>query len=387
MSTWHDGLGNSGHARASRRGTVAPFPQDSPTPWSRTHAHAESGSLSARTKGFSPGLLGRAIFAVGLSLAFTSPVAAEYGSKIERFNVGDGYSDGHPYYTNLGGAWSGYIDCAGSWSWGLASPYGDYCSTTTSGAAFASAQSGSLGIGFTGSLNNFTTGTYGWVGLLMGADAGTQFWDHFTIGPGDSGLPYGAPVQFAFHVSLTGSVSFNGIDSGPAIKSYAGQLFYDAQLQGTHLNSPTPEARYMYAEVRYPASASTPIRTWIPGESETISLSQDFIINTWIGDQLFLYQYMTVNFGNGAYTVTQSFTDSMDFMSTGTARLGYAPGFENIAIVSDAGAPAPEPGSLIILTLGLLGVLGRTRVARERTSSRSLNRSGPRTTTFTRDWR
>jgi len=291
-----------------------------------------------------------AFLVCGLSFVVTSPAGADFGSSILSFNVGQGFGPDSTFYSNLGGPGETFIGCDGAYSYDHYGAPGLMYHTATSGVAYAYASQASVGADFSGSLHIY--GDYS--APMMGGAADTYFWDHFKVGAGTSGLPYATPVNIILHVTLYGSVSFNGQNLS---WGNAGNMRYDVQLWDSRLNSPSPDSRYLLDEVSYPLFGT---QIWYGGGLQVVIKDWTMTVPTYVGDDIYIQDQMVMQFGAAIYQGEQNFNDAMSFTDTGTARLGYAPGFENISIVSDSGAtilPAvPVPGTVFLLGPGLVGL-------------------------------
>ncbi|MHC4084450.1 MAG: C25 family cysteine peptidase [Planctomycetota bacterium] len=153
--------------------------------------------------------------------------------------------------------------------------------------------------------------------------------DYFTIADGQSGLNQGDPVQILFFTELNGRVVLHGTPSGSNQTSYNAQLWKGASI---------------LAELDYTTGGMVPPQNFAVNERVLQ------VVNVRIGDRIRIDARL-YNWMNGsAHDPGTTETNYLDFCSSAIARLGYAPGYENILITSDANAPIEIPKPDLVIT-------------------------------------
>jgi hypothetical protein len=153
--------------------------------------------------------------------------------------------------------------------------------------------------------------------------------DYFTISAGQSGLQQGDPVQILFFAELDGRVVLYGTPSGSHQTSYKAQLKSGSGI---------------FAELDYTTGGMVPPQNF--GVNERVLQ----VVNVKIGDRAWIDARL-YNWMNGsAHDPGTTETDYLDFCSSAIARIGYAPGYENILITSDANAPIEIPKPDLVIT-------------------------------------
>jgi hypothetical protein len=215
---------------------------------------------------------------------------------------------------------------------GSASSYWDW---TTAAEVYADVQQGLLRAGAFQTLVVHTPSSAG----SYYVNANASFHDTFTIDAGGSGLPVGTEVQIRFRSSVVGDV-YRVATSGDA---------GTARFISTLWRSSTK-----LAELNYQANNLYP-----PNDFDVNEVVDQFV-TVHIGDTLNLYASMVADLGDTGTRVPGSYEYWIDLTHTGLAQLGYAPGYDDIQIVSEAGAVIlPEPMTLGLLALGGLVLLRR----------------------------
>jgi hypothetical protein len=152
--------------------------------------------------------------------------------------------------------------------------------------------------------------------------------DYFLITAGSSGLPNGTAVQVYFFAELNGCIELHGNPSAGS------GLSYHAQLR---------RASTVLAELDYDTGSLMPPQDFRVNEHvmETVKVC--------IGDTLLIRTTMYNTLNSSTHNPGTTETNYLDFASSGVARLGYAPGYEKIKIISSAKAPIeiPKPDLLI----------------------------------------
>ena len=149
----------------------------------------------------------------------------------------------------------------------------------------------------------------------------TRIEDQFTISAGISGLGTGAPVQIRFLAAIEGQIFLLGSPSGLSLARY------DVTLKrGT-----TTLAELHYRDDVYPVL------------DLSIEQTLDQLVSVNIGNALSMVAEIGLTMNGSAHPAGSTQTNFLDFYGTGIARVGYAPGYENIGIASDAGAPLIAP--------------------------------------------
>jgi len=297
-------------------------------------------------KGIIAGLGREIALTCGLCLVLAAPAAAapEYGSSVIRFWV----SRGSPAVLDAGGNGTGYIAALDTGGNSFNGDFGGYV-WAISGSGMASAAAGNLGCAFVTTMNT-------WAEFVVGGPTGVaevKLWDHFTVGPGDSGLPPGTPVQLLFHTGLSGKIVLN--------PSYFPLSSHTSPPSGFEYRAALTGGLGYAGNPRGQAEATSSIG-YDPGTVDGLKLTWDFVVDSYVGDRLYLETWLKVQYIGAYYAAQAAFTDYLDFSHTATAAVGFAPGYENISIVSDAGAPLlPEPATLSVLALGALAMMRRRR--------------------------
>jgi hypothetical protein len=153
--------------------------------------------------------------------------------------------------------------------------------------------------------------------------------DYFTIAPGQSGLNQGDPVQILFFTELNGRIVLYGIPSGAHQTSYKAQLWKGSTF---------------LSELDYTTGGI------YPPQNFSINERVLEVIDVKIGDRLRIDARL-YNWMNGsAHDPGTTETDYLDFCSSAIARIGYAPGYENILITSDANTPIEIPKPDLVIT-------------------------------------
>jgi hypothetical protein len=194
--------------------------------------------------------------------------------------------------------------------------------------AWADVGSGRLGAGLWGT----TIVSQGAPSARLGPYGTANAWtiDYFTISAGNSGLQQGDPVQVVFFAELNGRIVLNGTPSG------SHQTDCTAQLSKSGVG--------ILAELDYTTGGM------VPPQDFTVNESVLEVVDVNIGDKIWIDARL-YNWMNGsAHDPGTSDTDYLDFASSAIARIGYAPGYENILITSDANAPIEIPKPDLVIT-------------------------------------
>lgn len=204
------------------------------------------------------------------------------------------------------------------------------------GSTLASAQTGALEI----DLSTTTTVDSGAPRRLGGFGlADPSFLDEFTILAGSSGLSNGEAVEVLLQVQLQGSIELNG---SPSDSSF---LSYDVVQTG-------------------PGNLLS--RVWsglVPAEMIAIEEFHEILISSTVGAVVSLDVRMSADLNGSGHAGGTSETNFIRLASI--ARVTHAPGYEDLALISAAGAPTvsllePPPAGIPALPrfgLGLMAVL------------------------------
>jgi hypothetical protein len=165
------------------------------------------------------------------------------------------------------------------------------------------------------------------------------FEDDFTIGAGSSGLSAGDAVDIMARASLSGVVFLTGAGSDGSWYRF----WVSLTIQGTP---------------GYAFNVDNQSGYLAPPKDDTINLAWSDRIAVHVGDTLHLRAELRTGLGSTSIAPGDTATNYLDFFSAGmgTAGLGYATGYEDILIVSDAGAPVapvPIPGTALLFGFGL----------------------------------
>ena len=153
--------------------------------------------------------------------------------------------------------------------------------------------------------------------------------DYFTIAAGQSGLKQGDPVQILFFAELNGGVVLHGTPSGSHQTDYKAQLWKGSNI---------------LAELDYTTGGMVPPQDFVVNQRVLQAVNVNIGDRVWIDARLY-------NWMNGsAHDPGTTETDYLDFCSSAIARIGYAPGYENILITSDANAPIEIPKPDLVIT-------------------------------------
>ena len=161
------------------------------------------------------------------------------------------------------------------------------------------------------------------------ATAEARFWDSFRILAGN-GHANGDIVQVRVVAGLSGSVSLQGTPSG------GNDWTFDAYFGP----SAGAAADNLFKVELYTVLAP-------PYEGTVGPMQWDQVVDVQVGGTYYLFGYLKAGeLGSGFYGFAPGvYTDVVDFYGTGSLGLGYAPGYEDVVIVSAAGATiAPAPG-------------------------------------------
>jgi hypothetical protein len=161
--------------------------------------------------------------------------------------------------------------------------------------------------------------------------ADTRIIDYFTVGAGQSGLQQGDPVQILFFAEVNGRIVLHGSPSGGSGTYYRAQLW----------------RKFPYgilAELDHDSGGLYPPQDLVVHDRllEVVDVS--------IGDRLYIDAKMDNTMNGSAHDPGTTETNYLDFYSSTIARLGYAPGYENILITSDANAPIEIPKPDLVIT-------------------------------------
>jgi hypothetical protein len=262
-----------------------------------------------------------AIIAVlGLSLA---PIAAAQPQFESTIVIGD-FATG--YYQEGG---PGVDHAQESRSTGWVPVWGGYYEQSADVAAEASASAGILRAKAQGSVLVNPTCVPFCSASTAFSSAVASAWDRFQIQAG-GGHANGDVVQVRVLASLSGGVFLQGLPSG------GNGWTFDTYFGPSNGAS----ADNLFKVELYTVLAP-------PYEATVGPLQWDEVVNVEVGKSYYLFGYLKAaqngsgfsGFGPGVYT------DVVDFYGTGSLGLGYAPGYEDVVIVSAAGAPiAPAPG-------------------------------------------
>ncbi|MHC4213134.1 MAG: C25 family cysteine peptidase [Planctomycetota bacterium] len=159
--------------------------------------------------------------------------------------------------------------------------------------------------------------------------ADTRIIDIFTIGPGTSGLQNGEPVQILFFAEINGWFKLLGNPSGGSSTSYRAQLWRPPSI---------------LEELDYDTGGLYPPQDFLVHDQLLK------VVNVNIGDVLKIDAKMDNTMNGSAHDPGATETNYLDIMPSGIARLGYAPGYENIEIISDANAPIEIPKPDLVIT-------------------------------------
>jgi len=162
--------------------------------------------------------------------------------------------------------------------------------------------------------------------------------DVFHIDP-RGGLGPGDPVEFDFVTEWTGHILLEGVPNSGCHVEYSSWLNNVKMLESID--------PILYPPKDYPVNRS---------HTERISAA--------VGDTFTVLQYIRFDLAASAYADGTGGDNNLDFLDTGSARIRYVPGFEDLNIWSEAGAeilPVPEPTTLSLLAFGGLAVLRRRR--------------------------
>jgi hypothetical protein len=187
--------------------------------------------------------------------------------------------------------------------------------------------------------------------------------DTFTIGAGSSGLSNGDPVQVRIQALANTTIALAGDPSG------ASQLIFNVE------GVPGVTGR------------------WVDWSAGPFYAPQDLEfdeyweidVDTTVGSSFTLTTNLEAQIGTNSFTGPMEDVDRSDATGVAVVRVSPASGFEDLEIVSDAGAPplpiattpALSPIALIVLAGGM-GVAGRLAVAIRRGGRRSPTRRGSR---------
>jgi len=169
--------------------------------------------------------------------------------------------------------------------------------------------------------------------------------DTFHIDSG-GGFEIGDPVNFVFNTAWHGQIFLEGQPSGGCYVHYRARL----RRAGTILHELDSVSNSLY-----------------PSRDEWVNESLNEIISGVVGDTYVVEQYISFDLNGSEYS---RFDDAegdnnLDFLNTGSANLGYAPGYETLNISSDGGAVIlPEPASATLMLLGVGAILRRRKARR-----------------------
>lgn len=206
--------------------------------------------------------------------------------------------------------------------------YGGYYEQSADVAAEASAGTGILRASARGSvlLNPICTPCSAGTPF---AKAEARFWDSVRILAGN-GHANGDIVQVRVLAGLSGSVFLQGTPSG------GNAWTFDAYFG---------PSRGAAADNLFKVELYTVLAP--PYEATVGPMQWDQVVNVEVGRTYYLFGYLeAAENGSGFYGFAPGvYTDVVDFYGTGSLGLGYAPGYEDVVIVSAAGATiAPAPG-------------------------------------------
>ena len=161
--------------------------------------------------------------------------------------------------------------------------------------------------------------------------ADTRIIDYFTVAAGQSGLQQGDPVQILFFAEVNGRIVLHGNPSGGSSTSYSAQLW----------------RKFPYgilAELDYSTGGIYPPQDILVHDQllEVVDVS--------IGETLYIDAMMDNTMNSSGHEPGTTQTNYLDIMPSCIARLGYAPGYENIEIISDANAPISIPKPDLVIT-------------------------------------
>jgi hypothetical protein len=245
--------------------------------------------------------------------------------------VANGFGD---YYCQISGQGTG-IDSYTYGGWGTLST--DYEDTgtleetdyhqTLINRAWANVRTGCTGTGIWGTTEVSQKAQSPMPGPNGGARAIIE--DYFLITAGSSGLPNGTAVQVYFFAELNGSIELHGNPSAGS------GLSYNAQLR---------RASKVLAELDYDTGSLMPPQDFRVNEQVMGT------IKVYIGDTLLIRTTMYNTLNSSKHNPGTTETNYLDFASSGVARLGYAPGYEKIKIISSAKAPIEIPKPDLVIT-------------------------------------
>ncbi len=232
------------------------------------------------------------------------------------------------FYFNYQEGGPGIGNAQESVSTGWVPTWGGYYDQSADVAAEASASSGILRASAPGSVRLNP--------ICDPCSAGTAFatanataLDSFQIQAGN-GHANGDIVQVRVLAGLSGSVFLQGTPSGGNDWTYRVSFGY------------YPGSSELFNLDLYSGGL-------LPPYQATVGPTQwDQVVDVQVGRTYYLFGYLEAGGGgSGFYGFAPGvYTDVVDFYNTGSLGLGYAPGFEDLVIVSAAGAPiAPAPGS------------------------------------------
>jgi len=271
---------------------------------------------------------------------------AEKGSEIVIYGVPpSGYTEGG----------EGSLSVSHTATWDAGSPFAPWNPQSVTASALAEAETGTLGASIHG------TGTVSCTGACSagtpGASARVTLWDTFTIGPGGD-FEEGDAAKIRNVLSLEGSYFLTGSPSAGS------DWWYDVRLSTQQVG---------YQDLYHLFEQSPPLSP--PANSTVGPLSWNPVLDVEVGDKVYLWAQLVIQLGGTGLSNDGSsgwpngtYTNFLDFLGTGKAGLGYAPGYEAISITSAAGAPiaaVPEPQIVLLLGLGL-AMLGAKRFGKKR---------------------